>query len=83
VVVRAAPDGGHTRRPGYTWGKTGTVVAGHGAMVFPDARAERRREPAQYLYTVAFAARELWGADADPAATVHVDLFESYLEAAR
>jgi nitrile hydratase len=39
--------------------------------------AEARREA---IWTVAFAAVELWGPDSGPHDTVHVDLFETYLE---
>ena len=35
---------------------------------------------AQPVYTVRFAARELWGAQASPRDVVHVDLWEDYLE---
>ncbi|MFQ5624463.1 MAG: SH3-like domain-containing protein [Paracoccaceae bacterium] len=36
----------------------------------------------EHLYTVAFAAPELWGAGADPRDRVFLDLWESYLDAA-
>ena len=36
-------------------------------------------ENPQHVYTVGFASTELWGPDAEPF-TLHVDLFESYLE---
>jgi nitrile hydratase len=49
-------------------------------MVFPDDHAHGRGENPQYLYSVRFAAAELWGDAAEPAAAVHLDLFESYLE---
>ena len=54
----------------------------HPAWVFPDTNAHERGEHPQRVYGVRFAATELWGDDADPAASVHVDLFESYLEPA-
>jgi hypothetical protein len=37
-------------------------------------------ENPQHVYTVGFASTELWGPDAEPF-TLHVDLFETYLEA--
>jgi len=50
--------------------------------VFPDANAHGE-EQAEPLYTVAFEARELWGPDAEnPGDTVHIDLWEPYLEPA-
>ena len=35
-----------------------------------------------YVYTVRFDARELWGPRAEPNAVVHLDLWEPYLEPA-
>ena len=40
-----------------------------------------RRNP-QWLYTVTFDGRELWGADGDPSVKTSVDAWESYLEPA-
>ena len=37
-------------------------------------------ENPQWLYTVVFDGRELWGADADPTVKVSIDAFEPYLE---
>jgi nitrile hydratase beta subunit len=72
---------GHTRLPRYVRGKLGTIECHHGAHVFPDTNARFEGEKPQYLYTVRFNARELWGEQANPADTVHVDLWEDYLEA--
>jgi nitrile hydratase len=49
-------------------------------MVFPDDHAHGRGENPQFLYTVRFDGQELWGTDAEPATSVHIDLFETYLE---
>jgi len=73
---------GHTRLPAYARRRRGAIVRLHPAMVFPDDHAHGRGENPQYLYTVGFAAAELWGDGAEPAAAVHLDLFESYLEPA-
>jgi nitrile hydratase beta subunit len=70
----------HTRLPRYVRGRTGTVALVHGCHVFPDAHAHGGGEDPQWVYTVRFEARELWGPEADPAATVSVDAFEPYLE---
>jgi nitrile hydratase len=70
----------HTRLPRYVRGHAGAVVSVHGCHVFPDAHAHGGGEDPQWLYTVRFAARELFGEDADPAAAVSVDAFEPYLE---
>jgi hypothetical protein len=82
VVARNVHPAGHTRLPRYVRGRRGVVVHVHPAWVFPDTNAHERGEHPQYVYGVRFAATELWGDDADPAASVHVDLFESYLEPA-
>ena len=82
AVVRAVNvnPAGHTRLPRYCRGKRGTIVGLHGKHVFPDTNAREAGENAQWLYTIRFDARELWGADTT-AAAVHVDCFEPYLEA--
>jgi nitrile hydratase beta subunit len=71
---------GHTRLPRYVRGRNGTVRHVHGAHVFPDSNAAGHGEAPQWLYTVRFVAQELWGEAADPAVTVSVDAWESYLE---
>jgi nitrile hydratase beta subunit len=73
----------HTRLPGYARGKRGLVERVHGAHVFADAHAQGLGEQPQWLYTVAFDAKELWGANA-PAdqSVVSVDAWEPYLEPA-
>lgn len=84
VRARTIHPRGHTRLPRYARGHVGTVVAVRGAHVFPDRHAVPLGEPAdetpEWLYTVDFAARELWGAEADPTVTVSIDAWEPYLE---
>ena len=70
----------HTRLPRYCRGRSGTIVKLHGAHVFPDSNALGAGEKPQWLYTVRFEARELWGADTT-ATAVLVDCWEPYLEA--
>ena len=70
----------HTRLPRYVRGRVGTVDLVHGCHVFPDASAIGQGENPQWLYTVVFDGRELWGADADPTVKVSIDAFEPYLE---
>jgi nitrile hydratase subunit beta len=72
----------HTRLPRYVRGRVGTVELVHGCHVFPDTAATGEGENPQWLYTVVFDGRELWGADADPTIKVSVDAFEPYLETA-
>jgi nitrile hydratase subunit beta len=71
----------HTRLPRYARGRHGTVTAGHGAFVFPDANASGLGERPQHLYSVRFEARELWGEHGRRGDSVSLDLWESYLEA--
>jgi len=72
----------HTRLPRYVRGHTGIVERVQGCHVFPDTAAIGKGEHPQWLYTVCFDARELWGDDADPTVTVSVEAFEPYLESA-
>ena len=69
----------HTRLPRYARGKTGTVEAVRGCHVFPDSAAIGAGDNPQWLYTVVFSARELWGDEADPTVTVSIEAFEPYL----
>jgi nitrile hydratase beta subunit len=73
---------GHTRLPRYARGSVGIVDRIHGAHVFPDSNAHCRGENPQHLYSVRFAARELWGETASARDAVYLDLWESYLEPA-
>jgi nitrile hydratase subunit beta len=72
----------HTRLPRYARGRCGVVDRAHGCQVFPDSSALGAGDDPQWLYTVVFDGRELWGADADPALKVSIDAFEPYLESA-
>lgn len=80
VVTRNLNPKGHTRLPRYARGKCGVVARLHGAQVFPDASAHGLGQRPQYLYSVRFEGRELWGDEVEPNAVVHLDLWESYLE---
>lgn len=72
----------HTRLPRYTRGHIGTIERINGCHVFPDSAAHDKGENPQWLYTVVFDGRELWGADSDPTLKVSIDAFEPYLEPA-
>lgn len=80
VRARNVHPTGHTRLPRYVRGHTGVVQRVHGGYVLPDANAHGRGEQPQWLYAVRFTGRELWGDEADPALTVDLDAWESYLE---
>lgn len=73
---------GHTRLPRYARGKTGVIVRDHGVFLFPDTNAAFLGEKPQHVYSVRFAARELWGNDASPRDCVHLDMWDDYLERA-
>jgi nitrile hydratase subunit beta len=79
VRARDMSPAGHTRLPGYVRGHTGVVALIQPAGVFPDTNAHFLGENPQYVYSVRFDARELWGADTEPF-SLTVELFESYLE---
>jgi nitrile hydratase len=72
----------HTRLPRYARGKRGVVEAIRGCHVFPDTAALGAGENPQWLYTVVFSARELWGEDADSTVKVSIEAFEPYLDPA-
>ena len=78
VKARQMHPRGHTRLPRYIRGKVGIVIARHGAHVFPDTHASGDGEQPQWLYTVEFDGKELWGPDST-ADSVCVDCWESYL----
>ncbi len=73
---------GHTRQPRYTRGKRGTVIRDNGVFALQDTDGDGKSlggHP-QHVYTVHFAARELWGEGASAGDAVYVDLWEDYLE---
>jgi nitrile hydratase len=72
----------HTRLPRYARGRVGVVEAVRGCHVFPDSVTTGAGENPQWLYTVVFEGRELWGENVDPTLKVSVEAFEPYLEPA-
>jgi nitrile hydratase beta subunit len=72
----------HTRLPRYARGHRGVIEAVRGCHVFPDSAATGAGENPQWLYTVLFDGRELWGDTADPTLKVSIEAFEPYLEPA-
>jgi nitrile hydratase subunit beta len=71
----------HTRLPRYARDKVGVVEAIRGCHVFPDTVAIGQGENPQWLYTVLFEGRELWGDNGDPTLKVSIEAFEPYLDA--
>jgi nitrile hydratase subunit beta len=83
VRTVAAVPAHHTRLPAYARGKLGIIQLIHGAHVFPDTNSRGLGECPQWLYTVAFDEKELWGeSGAKQRSTISVDAFEPYLEPA-
>lgn len=82
VVARNLHPTGHTRLPRYARGRRGTVDRDHGVFIFPDTHAASRDRKPQHLYSVRFAARELWGSGASARDSVYLDLWDDYLDAA-
>ncbi len=78
VRTRRADPAHHTRLPRYARGAVGTVVEPQGRHPLPDDRARGLGTDRQPVYTVRFAAQELFGAGEH---AVTVDLWESYLHA--
>ena len=73
---------GHTRLPRYVRGKRGTITRYNGAFGFQDTDVNGdplSRKP-QHVYTVRFAAQELWGEDARQRDSVYLDLWDDHLE---
>lgn len=82
VKVRAANPPGHVRTPFYVRGHTGVIERLCGVYPNPEELAYGRSgQPAQPLYRVRFAQRDLWpdyaGPDAD---TVDVEIYQHWLE---
>ena len=74
--------GGHTRLPAYAAGRRGIIMLQHGGHVLPDSNAHFDGEAPEHLYTVSFAAGDLWQHAESPDDTVCLDLWDSYLEPA-
>jgi nitrile hydratase len=83
VLTRNIHPPGHTRVPRYVRGRRGAVAIDHGVFIFPDTHAAGVGTTPQHVYSVQFAARELWGPEASARDTVYVDLWDDYLETAR
>jgi hypothetical protein len=82
VQTRNLHPTGHIRLPRYARDKQGVIERVHGGFVFPNTNAHGAGENLQWLYTVRFDARELWGDSADLGLTVTIDAWEGYLDPA-
>ena len=82
VVTRLIQPVGHTRLPRYARGRRGVVTRDYGVWALPDSSASGLGPNPQHCYCVRFDASELWGDAASPDDSVHVDLWDDYLEPA-
>lgn len=87
VRARQRHPAGHTRVPRYARGRLGVIEHLHGVHVFAETHAASPPgtpfdEAPQWLYTVRFDGRELWGDDAEPGTSLSIDAWESTLEPA-
>jgi len=80
VVAKNNHPRSHTRLPRYVRGRRGVVDRLQGSYVFPDKNAMGLGQDLEYVYSVRFEARDLWGKDASANDRVYIDLWESYLE---
>jgi nitrile hydratase len=71
---------GHTRLPRYVRGKIGTIARSHGVREFPGDGSLNAEDTGQHLYLVRFSSGALWGDTANPRDSVHLELYDSYLE---
>jgi nitrile hydratase subunit beta len=71
---------GHTRLPRYVRGRTGVIEQPRCVQAFPDTSVYGRGENPQHVYSVRFAAHELWGESASARDAVYLDLWEDYIE---
>jgi nitrile hydratase len=71
---------GHTRLPRYVRGKVGMIERDGDVEELQDSDIQVLGPKQQHVYTVRFAARELWGDQASPHDYVYVALWEGYLE---
>lgn len=81
VVARNINPAGHTRMPRYVRGRRGVIDRDHGVFTFADTHAMTRDKKPQHLYSVRFAATELWGEHASACDSVYVDLWDDHLKA--
>ncbi len=80
VRARKLNPTGHTRLPRYARGRLGTIERDYGVFAFADTLAHSLGDKPQHLYSVRFAARELWGEQAKPQDAVYIDMWDDYLE---
>jgi nitrile hydratase subunit beta len=73
----------HTRLPQYVRGKRGVIIEDRGVFVFPDTNSLLKGERPQHVYSVMFAAEELWGPGSSRKDKCYLDLWEDYMALAK
>jgi len=81
VLTRNMHPAGHTRLPRYARARHGTIAHDYGVFIFPDSHAAGEGPHPQHLYSVRFAASELWGPQAAGQDGIYLDLWDDYLDA--
>jgi len=79
VLTKPVMGFGHTRLPRYARNRVGTIESAHGSFILADAHAATDKPAADFLYTVVFEARDLWGEEAAAGDSLTLDLWDSYL----
>jgi hypothetical protein len=82
VVTRNIHPAGHTRLPRYLRGRRGIIDRDHGVFVFADDHAAGLGANPQHVYSVRFAAQEVWGAQASSHDSIYADLWDDHLDPA-
>lgn len=84
VRIRVSSPPGHFRTPAYIQGKTGSIVAIHGAFRNPESLAYGGDGlPKQFLYLVRFEQTRVWEHyQASAADQLYIDIYEHWLEPA-
>ena len=72
----------HTRLPRYVRGREGTIAMVHGVFALPDTNAIGKGRNEQYCYSVSFDLAELWGPQGRSGDSLHIDLWDDYLDGA-
>lgn len=80
VLGRNMHPRGHTRIPRYARGRQGVIHRIQGIYPLPESLIAGHADDLQHMYSVRFAARELWGNEANPNDAVYLDLWEDYLQ---
>lgn len=72
----------HTCLPRYVRGKKGIVERDRGVFAFPDTAAHGQGHKAQYVNSIKFSFRELWGEDHAENMFLFIDMFDDYMRRA-